>query len=342
MVRVVFVVLALVGLLIPFSLRAQDIVNRCTGEYPYENRPCDQGQAYVEVNRNHRAWLEARPDFYPLHVRLTDSATGVYEWMCGTQIPWIPETGCGIAYFRPQNTCGTRPPKSLPGVTAGQSTCNDGCDFVAAGNGQSLPSGAVCAPQDCPYSEDSGCGKGVADLQRVTMSSSDPRRLFHLQQTCIAKGSCEIRCLMDNCQWMDYVVPAFVEPYLEKRAFWPLVEASCEAVNALIKDYKGGRWVASQECFATMGWYHVQVDLRDALEKFGCGSQKDWNMVGQRIIPCLMGTQPENPRAYHQVGGIFVHLARDRVRERCLTSRQKDGLLGDINQEIGGKICKAE
>lgn len=335
-------IFVLIGMSAAFSSNAEEVATRCTGEYPYQNRPCDQGQAYLEVRRTHLAWLKVRSDFYPMHVRLTDGITGLYEWMCGTNIPWVPVTGCGEAYFRPQDLCANRPSLSLPGAPAGQKNCDQGCEYNAAGNGQSTPTGAVCLPPDCPSSDGSGCGKAVAELQGAAMPSTDPRHLFHLQQTCIAKGSCEIRCQMDNCQWMDHVIPAFVDPYLEKRGLWPFVEASCSAVNTLLDGFNGGKWVANQECFASMGWYHVQVDLRGALEAFGCGSQRDWNMVGQRIVPCLMETQPGNPRAYHQVGGIFVHLARERVRQKCISSRQKDGLPVDINQEMGGKVCMAE
>lgn len=199
-------------------------------------------------------------------------------------------------------------------------------------------------PNDClryPDNSGFGCGKSIAELEAEAKGAIDPRRLFHAQQTCIAKKSCQLRCQMDNCQWMDNVIPAFVDPYLGGDGLWPQIEASCAGIVVAMAGLPGvGKWIADRECFSTMGWYHVQVDLRNALTQYGCGSQNDWDLVGEQIVPCLKETQPGYPQIYYEVGGIFVDSARERVRQQCRASRAASGAL-DINTDIAGKVCAA-
>lgn len=199
-------------------------------------------------------------------------------------------------------------------------------------------------PSACPgYPENStfGCGESVAELQATRKSWVDPRRLFHSQQECIARTSCELRCQMDNCQWMDLVIPAFTRPYLDGDGIWPIVETNCGAMQGLLSVVPGGKWIADRECFSTMGWNHVQIDLKAALEAHGCGTQKDWDLVGDQIAPCLLKTDPGYPNQYYEFGGVFVRLARERVRSQCLASRNARGLPIDINSGFGGKVCRA-
>lgn len=198
-------------------------------------------------------------------------------------------------------------------------------------------------PNACPgYPENStfGCGESVAELQATQKNLVDPRRLFHTQQTCIAKKSCELRCQMDNCQWMDLVIPAFAKPYLDGDGGWPIVETNCGGMQGLLSVVPGGKWIADRECFSSMGWYHVQVDLKSALEAHGCGTQKDWDLVGEQIAPCLLTTDPGYPNQYYEFGGVFVRLARERVRSQCLANRNYRGLPIDINSGFGGKVCQ--
>lgn len=189
-----------------------------------------------------------------------------------------------------------------------------------------------------PANSGYGCGKSVAELEATAKSPIDPTRLFHAQQACIARKSCELRCQMDNCQWMERVIPAFVDPYLGGEDLWPMVEASCTGVVAAMAGHGAvGKWIADRECFSTMGWYHVQVDLKNALTQYGCGSKNDWDLVGEQIVPCLRETQPGYPQAYYEMGGVFVHYARERVRQQCRANRPSGSL--DINTDIAGKVC---
>jgi hypothetical protein len=61
-------------------------------------------------------------------------------------------------------------------------------------------------------------------LEAVAKAPDDPTRVFHQTQTCIVRKSCDLRCRMDNCKWMDRVIPHFVGPYLIKSGDWPAKE----------------------------------------------------------------------------------------------------------------------
>lgn len=200
-----------------------------------------------------------------------------------------------------------------------------------------VPNPCLAYPENSTF----GCGESVAELEATQKALTDPRRLFHTQQTCIARKSCELRCQMDNCQWMDLVIPAFARPYLDGDGIWPIVETNCGAMQGLLSLVPGGKWIADRECFSSMGWYHVQVDLKNALEAHGCGTQQDWDLVGEQIAPCLLTTDPGYPNQYYEFGGVFVRLARERVRTQCLANRNARNLPIDINSGFGGKVCQA-
>lgn len=185
-----------------------------------------------------------------------------------------------------------------------------------------------------------GCGKDVAELVAAAKTDSDPSNLFHNQQTCIAMKSCELRCKMDNCRWMDKVIPGFTRPYLDGDGLWPQIETSCDSVRIALLGLPTGKWIADRQCFSTMGWYHVLVDLKNSLSQHGCGSQHDWDLVGQQIVPCLKETQPGYPQPYYRLGGYFVNSARERVRATCHTERSLRGQPLDINANISGKVCE--
>jgi len=190
-----------------------------------------------------------------------------------------------------------------------------------------------------PENETFGCGKSVADLEAVTKAADDPTRLFHKQQICIARKSCDLRCQMDNCKWMERVIPDFVNPYLSQAGEWPAIEAECHEFRQTMANIPGGKWIADQDCFSRMGWYHVRTDLQASVNKYGCGSDSDWDAVGDELLGCLMQTTPDNPPAYHAFGERFIKFVRTTVRLQCAASRLLAGKPQDINSDIGGQVC---
>ncbi|MEX5403463.1 hypothetical protein VPH47_04350 [Stenotrophomonas sp. WED208] len=198
-------------------------------------------------------------------------------------------------------------------------------------------------PNDCasyPENKDFGCGKSIAELEATTPPSSAPTHPFHVQQTCIARESCELRCQMDNCKWMDTVIPGFVRPYLDQDGFWPNIEAMCNVTMAALRLKSGGTWIGKQQCFALMGWYHVRTDLRNSLVVHGCGTKQDWDLVGSKIEPCLRETQPGLPQPYYEFGSVVITAVREEVRSLCLAERETSGLPTPINNDLKGKVCE--
>nr|WP_180165731.1 hypothetical protein [Stenotrophomonas sp. SbOxS2]NYT98485.1 hypothetical protein [Stenotrophomonas sp. SbOxS2] len=215
--------------------------------------------------------------------------------------------------------------------------CRPGFSMMFS-NGECLRPAGDCAKY--PDNKNFGCGKSIAQLETSTPAPSSPTYPFHVQQTCIARESCALRCDMDNCKWMDNVIPGFVDPYLKKQNSWQPIETSCTANMMRLKAKFGGNWVAKQECFALMGWYHVVTDLRNSLVVHGCGSQRDWNLVGERIEPCLRETQPGFPEVYYKFGSTLISAVRGEIRTLCEAERFLDGRPKPINDELKGQVCE--
>ncbi|MDL1861322.1 hypothetical protein FBR04_09870 [Betaproteobacteria bacterium PRO7] len=169
-----------------------------------------------------------------------------------------------------------------------------------------------------------GCGKTVADLEAVTKTADDPTRVFHQTQTCIARKSCDLRCRMDHCKWMDRVIPDFVNPYLQKAGDWPEIEQRCGAMARMGAPFNG------LLCASLMAQYHIEKDLTAALTLHGCGSENDWNLVFSTIQAC--------PSSGGKVAEVAVRDLREQARATCLVRRQTapDPL---IEIPLKGKTC---
>jgi hypothetical protein len=198
------------------------------------------------------------------------------------------------------------------------------------------------------YSEnrDFGCGKTVADLEAVTKAADDPTRVFHQTQTCIARKSCDLRCRMDNCKWMDRVIPDFVNPYLQKTGNWSALESVCQLVKLNYRSY-GAPIVGDLLCAEAMAEYHIEVDLVAAMTATGCGSDNDWNLVYQQIQTCSGDTQTALlggwPDAAKNAGADYaawkVRKLRDQARAQCVANRTAAGLDPEMNPAEKGKVC---
>ncbi|GMV32144.1 MAG: hypothetical protein AMXMBFR59_42690 [Rhodanobacteraceae bacterium] len=190
-----------------------------------------------------------------------------------------------------------------------------------------------------PNNNSFGCGKTVSDLEVVTKAADDPTRVFHQTQTCIARKSCDLRCQMENCKWMDRVIPDFVNPYLKKTGRWPQIEAECRQPPALPGEY--GIRIRDRMCARAMAKYHIEVDLNQALFTTGCGSDGDWSLVFEMIKQCIADTFNSIPYlpGSEIVAGVAVHGYREETRARCQYNRQAVGKPAEIDADLGGKQC---
>jgi hypothetical protein len=122
-----------------------------------------------------------------------------------------------------------------------------------------------------PANKYAGCGKAVDDLSKVVKSATDPTRVFHATQQCIALKACNARCTMENCDWLNKVLPDFVNPYLQKSGKWRAVESECAS--------RASGWWGDRLCALDMAENHINNDLVPALVRSGCGSTSDWTRV---------------------------------------------------------------
>jgi len=207
----------------------------------------------------------------------------------------------------------------------------------------------VRSPNDClkyPDNKAFGCGKTVAAMEAVAKAADDPTRVFHQTQTCIARKSCDLRCRMDNCKWMDRVIPDFVNPYLQKTGNWSALESVCQLVKLNYRSY-GVPIVGDLLCAEAMAEYHIEVDLVAAMTATGCGSDNDWSLVYQQIQTCSGDTQTTLlggwPDAAKNAGADYaawkVRKLRDKARVQCVANRTAAGLDPEMNPAEKGKVC---
>ncbi|MDQ6627917.1 MAG: hypothetical protein M3Z29_05610 [Pseudomonadota bacterium] len=179
------------------------------------------------------------------------------------------------------------------------------------------------------------CGATVAALRAsVPKDPTDPTRVFHSTQTCIADKACALRCNMDNCDWLKWVIPQFVGKYLNKVERWPEVIEKCRAPNALLSPAGMDIACANREAF-----YHITQDLVPALAQYGCGTDDDWAKVYGVIASCT----GENLSGYFPGSGTIAskgtYAYRQGARFTCLAQRQLSGQPMMINASIQGQTC---
>lgn len=181
-----------------------------------------------------------------------------------------------------------------------------------------------------PQNSSFGCGKTATDLESVAKSDVDPTRTFHQTQTCIARKSCDLRCKMENCKWMDRVIPDFVNPYLLKTGNWPAIEQACRD--------RGSGWWSDRRCAEAMARNHIFDDLIPALVRTGCGSDGDWELVYQTIEQCTGASLGSRLEQSASSGVVWVY--RNAARAACQGSRALSGFPTDINADMRGRTCQ--
>ncbi|MEB0012317.1 hypothetical protein QN416_11860 [Glaciimonas sp. Cout2] len=161
---------------------------------------------------------------------------------------------------------------------------------------------------------DDVCYSPVEDLQKVNVPDDSAIKGFYTGQICIAKYSCGSRLQMENTDWLTKVVPAFVQPLLDKSGEWKKVMEACENQSWLLPTY-----VANKNCESDMAKYHVAQDIQSALNINGCGTDDDWRKVGKIINECVAETNSIVPAFFAQ---WIVTNNRNDVRRVCQSNRE--------------------
>ncbi|CAF0819530.1 unnamed protein product [Adineta ricciae] len=178
----------------------------------------------------------------------------------------------------------------------------------------------------CPYNW--GCSHGnvlcsipveqmVKDV--AAFKHNDVASGFAINQLCIAKHGCENKKSLDNPSWFDNILVAFIAPYVERNGNWNAVIEHCHSTLAKIPVL--GKYFCQQ----TMANYHISVDLKNAVINNGCGTQHDWNAVGNIIVNCVKEAQIGIPFGEsYAISEVFQQ--RNLVRENCIKMRREKGL----------------
>ncbi|CAF0851291.1 unnamed protein product [Adineta steineri] len=142
---------------------------------------------------------------------------------------------------------------------------------------------------------------------------------FALNQLCIARLGCEHKQSLDNPSWFDNILNAFIEPYVQKNGNWSDVIKQCHAQYSYIPIL--GKYL----CQEKMAEYHITFDLKNAVNKNGCGTQRDWDTIGNFLVDCIKEAHIGIPFGEsYAISEVFRN--RNNVRETCMKTRQENGL----------------
>lgn len=172
---------------------------------------------------------------------------------------------------------------------------------------------------DDTAAEKASCTGVVAKLNGISLRPGDATVGFVRNQTCIANDCCSDQTIQAP-QWINTVVPDFVNPFLNKDGLWKRVIDVCHALPPELY----GR---DEVCQAHMAAYHIAWDLSQALYKDGCGTDKDWRTTGEIIASCVKkgvfsDWGPLTP-VVKWCANRVVQKSRDAVRLTCRAYRRE-------------------
>lgn len=251
-----------------------------------------------------------------------------------TRTTWVSPTssyrmtlGVGDGHTMVAGYVGSATPKSVPPMTANQpnaawdypfsdsaATSTPGISFTIdkpGANVSGLLAGTtlrVGVYQQPPAS----CDQAVAKLKQYSQPPGDPLDSFVQTQTCIAQDACAAKSTLNHPPWLDKLVSDFVDPFLNTTLRWSQLIANCH--HTLPFGYQ------TEYCQYIFARHHIKVDLQNALNQDGCGTDQDWQTLANIITSCLKKTRPFDPVGV-EIGNEFVQSWRDEVRQKCIAYR---------------------
>ncbi|CAF1519597.1 unnamed protein product [Rotaria sp. Silwood1] len=177
------------------------------------------------------------------------------------------------------------------------------------------PSGWICNAGDIL------CNKAVEDLVQEVENLKDDNIVngFAINQLCIGQTACKTREKLENPSWFDNVLNTFVEPYIQRAGNWSSVIRKCHDQWSVIPV------VGKYRCQELMADYHIAQDLQNAVNRHGCGTQHDWDLVGEYIKDCVKKSHIGVPFGEtYAISEVIKN--RNIVREKCKKVRKPLGL----------------
>ncbi len=185
-------------------------------------------------------------------------------------------------------------------------------------------SGTLASIGTCSVSPHRSCKDAVSQLKQIHIPPGDPIDGFIRNQICIAETSCDSQDIKDK-DWLNNVVSDFISPFTMQSGRWKQVEDMCRRSPLIM--------VQSQrlECEEDMADYHISYDLQNALNKNGCGTSADWDLIGGLLTQCVeTGVDKDVAEGWVRriskvVASETVLLERSLVRDRCIQYRSQRG-----------------
>jgi hypothetical protein len=180
--------------------------------------------------------------------------------------------------------------------------------------------------ENCTFSKCTYSVRGVKDaLSKI--KKTDPTYGFYRNQACIADKACGNKNTLDNSQWLDKVVYDFITPLVEEKGNWKAVKEKCESSSLPV-----GKGLFCQQ---SMAEYHISNDLQISVNKNGCGTEKDWDQIGEWLKECInAGVSEDVMNGLQGVGKAYakytVAKERDKVRNACIEDRVNRNLKAEV------------
>jgi hypothetical protein len=152
---------------------------------------------------------------------------------------------------------------------------------------------------------------------------TDPTYGFYRNQNCIASQSCASTAELDSSKWINNVVSDFIRPLVDETGDWKAKKKECAEMFPPLG--KGLR------CQNLMADYHINYDLKNSISKNGCGTEKDWDKVGDWLKTCVKkGIDEDVPYGLRSIAedeaNNILAYERSKLRTACIADRNKRGL----------------
>jgi hypothetical protein len=153
---------------------------------------------------------------------------------------------------------------------------------------------------------------------------NDPTSTFERIQTCIARAACDPNSGISDPKIND-VVADFIQRFLNQNGGWPIVLATCAALQAQTPPQCQPAFqpcipafVARDACATAMAYEHITQDLTAALEENTCFNDSDWDKIHDIVKNC---TNQELGAFQGFIANAAVSSWRDGARNECFCSK---------------------
>ena len=210
-------------------------------------------------------------------------------------------------------------------VAIGTGVVSDDGQFIRSSPGVGvLKAGWHCGgnPTQTGNCDNDPCKKAAQDARDLANRSQgffDNTSIFANIQACIAEHACQTKPDLENPDWLDKVLPDFINKWKDETGAWPFVRAACQSFTFDPRTLP----IRKELCAALMATYHINLDLKGTLVDFGCGTDSDFRKIGDIIRDC---TNQNLSFPFNEIAKPIVDFMRDFIHDQCIEERRRRGL----------------